>query len=168
MSITITFVGAENVGKSALIRRWNTGEWNPLRMEEPENMCSSFFTSIGRVSVRCTEHNHVDSLSGKEDAAVVVFDNQQRESFLQSMGTIQTLSVMYPGKPIIWVGTHVDCRHRKVTPKMIGSRLNPMRKYYPDILYYDISAKSMYALDKPFLAILRKVSGYPELIFTEF
>lgn len=58
-------------------------------------------------------------------------------------------------------GNKVDCKDRKVKPKDIQFH----RK--KNLQYYDISAKSNYNFEKPFLYITRKLTGNPECTFVE-
>ena len=63
--------------------------------------------------------------------------------------------------PIVLCGNKVDVKDRKVKPKMITFH----RK--KNLQYYDISAKSNYHFEKPFLWLARKLSGNPQLQFVE-
>ena len=56
--------------------------------------------------------------------------------------------------PIVLVGNKVDVQDRQVKPKQIVFH---RRK---NLQYYDVSAKSNYNFEKPFLYLIRKVSGY--------
>ena len=61
--------------------------------------------------------------------------------------------------PIVLVGNKVDVRDRKVKAKQITFH----RK--KNLQYYDISAKSNYNFEKPFLWLARKLIGDPNLEF---
>ena len=63
--------------------------------------------------------------------------------------------------PIVICGNKVDCKDRKVKPKDITFH----RK--KNLQYYDISAKSNYNFEKPFLYICRKLTGNAECKFVE-
>ena len=63
--------------------------------------------------------------------------------------------------PIVLTGNKVDIKERKVKAKQI----NFHRK--KNLQYYDISAKSNYNFEKPFLWLARKLVGDPNLIFVE-
>ncbi len=65
------------------------------------------------------------------------------------------------GVPIVLIGNKVDVMDRKVRAKDI--------KYHrkKNIQYYDVSAKSNYNYEKPFVYIMRKLSGSPELHLVE-
>ncbi len=61
--------------------------------------------------------------------------------------------------PIVLVGNKVDVKDRKVKAKAITFH----RK--KNLQYYDISAKSNYNFEKPFLYLARKLCGDPRLDF---
>ncbi len=63
--------------------------------------------------------------------------------------------------PIVLVGNKVDVKERKVKAKTINFH---RRK---NLAYYDISAKSNYNFEKPFLWLARKLTGDNHLVFTE-
>jgi len=78
-----------------------------------------------------------------------------------------TLLILYPGDlvrvceniPIVLCGNKVDVKERKVKAKTITFH----RK--KNLQYYDISAKSNYNFEKPFLWLARKLVGNPTLEF---
>ena len=61
--------------------------------------------------------------------------------------------------PIVLCGNKVDIKERKVKPKAIDFH----RK--KSLQYYDISAKSNYNFEKPFLWLARKLAGHQDLEF---
>jgi len=61
--------------------------------------------------------------------------------------------------PIVLCGNKVDIKERKVKAKLITFH----RK--KNLQYYDISAKSNYNFEKPFLWLARKLAGNPSLEF---
>lgn len=60
--------------------------------------------------------------------------------------------------PIVLTGNKVDVKERKVKAKTITFH----RK--KNLQYYDISAKSNYNFEKPFLWLARKLVGNPNLV----
>ena len=59
--------------------------------------------------------------------------------------------------PIVLVGNKVEVQDRQVKPKaIVFHRKNNLQ-------YYDVSAKSNYNFEKPFLYLIRKVTGDPKL-----
>ena len=63
--------------------------------------------------------------------------------------------------PIVLVGNKVDVKDRKVKAKQIIFH----RK--KGLQYYDVSAKSNYQFEKPFVWLLRKLVGDPALQLVE-
>lgn len=63
--------------------------------------------------------------------------------------------------PIVLVGNKVDVKDRKVKAKMITFH----RK--KNLQYYDISAKSNYQFEKPFVWLLRKLTQDNNLVLVE-
>ena len=63
--------------------------------------------------------------------------------------------------PIVLVGNKVDVKNRQVKAKQVTFH----RK--KNLQYYEISAKSNYNFEKPFLYLARKLVGDPQLQFTE-
>ena len=63
--------------------------------------------------------------------------------------------------PIVLTGNKVEIKDRKVKAKQITFH----RK--KNLQYYDISAKSNYNFEKPFLWLARKLVGDPNLSFVE-
>ncbi len=60
--------------------------------------------------------------------------------------------------PIVLVGNKVDVKDRKVKAKQIIFH----RK--KGLQYFDVSAKSNYQFERPFIWLLRKISGDPNLL----
>ena len=63
--------------------------------------------------------------------------------------------------PIVLCGNKVDVKNRQVKAKSVTFH----RK--KNLQYYEISAKSNYNFEKPFLYLARKLVGDPQLHFTE-
>merc|ERR1712100_808877 len=63
--------------------------------------------------------------------------------------------------PIVLCGNKVDVKDRKVAPKQIS-----FQRKKANIQYYDISAKSNYNFEKPFLWITKKLTGDSNVQFT--
>jgi len=63
--------------------------------------------------------------------------------------------------PVVLVGNKIDSKDRKVKPKDI--RFHRAK----NLQYYEISAKSNYNFEKPFLFLLRRLTGDPNVVFTK-
>jgi GTP-binding nuclear protein Ran len=63
--------------------------------------------------------------------------------------------------PVVLVGNKVDVKNRQVKPKQVTFH----RK--KNLQYHEVSAKSNYNYEKPFLYLARKLVGDPALVFVE-
>ena len=90
-----------------------------------------------------------------------MFDVTSRTSYKNVPNWHRDLTRVCDAIPIVLVGNKVDVKDRKVKAKTINFH---RRK---NLAYYDISAKSNYNFDKPFLWLARKVTGDAALVFTE-
>lgn len=109
-----------------------------------------------------------EKLSGLRDGyyvqancAIIMFDVTSRITYKNVPNWYRDLVRVCENVPIVLVGNKVDVKDRKVKAKMIDFH----RK--KNLQYYDISAKSNYNFEKPFLWLARKLSGDAHLIFTE-
>ena len=84
---------------------------------------------------------------------IIMFDVCNRITYKNVNTWYKALTRVCDKIPIVLVGNKVDLPDRKVKAKQILFQ----RKHR--IQYYDISAKSNYQFEKPFLWILRKLIG---------
>ena len=97
----------------------------------------------------------------KENVLLLWFDVTSRQSYKNVPNWYRDLIRVCEGIPVVLCGNKVDEKDRKVKPKQITFH----RK--KNLQYYDISAKTNYNYDKPFLYLARKVTNRNELIFVE-
>jgi GTP-binding nuclear protein Ran len=90
-----------------------------------------------------------------------MFDVTSRTSYKNVPNWHRDLTRVCDNIPIVLVGNKVDVKERKVKAKTINFH---RRK---NLAYYDISAKSNYNFEKPFLWLARKLTGDNHLVFTE-
>ena len=90
-----------------------------------------------------------------------MFDVTSRASYKSVTNWHRDLTRVCDNIPIALVGNKVDIKDRKVKAKMITFH---RRK---NLAYYDISAKSNYNFDKPFLFLARKLTQTNDLTFAE-
>ncbi len=83
-----------------------------------------------------------------------MFDVTSRMTYKNVPNWHRDLVRVCEGFPIVLCGNKVDIKDRKVKPKQITFH----RK--KNLQYYDISAKSNYNFEKPFLWLARKLVGY--------
>lgn len=90
-------------------------------------------------------------------AAILMFDVTSRITYKNVPIWYRDLTRVCENIPIVLVGNKVDVQDRQVKPKAITfHRKNNLQ-------YYDISAKSNYNFEKPFLYLIRKVTGDSKL-----
>jgi GTP-binding nuclear protein Ran len=90
-----------------------------------------------------------------------MFDLTSRISYKNVAKWHKDLTRITPNIPIVLVGNKADVKERK----MKASQIVFHRRR--NLQYYDVSAKSNYQYDKPFLWLLRSLTGDQSLSFTE-
>jgi hypothetical protein len=95
------------------------------------------------------------------NCAIIMFDVTSRITYKNVPAWHRDLVRVCENIPIVLVGNKVDVKERKVKAKQITFH----RK--KNLAYYDISAKSNYNFEKPFLYLARKLTGIQDLAFTE-
>ena len=125
-----------------------------------------FHTNVGNVIFNCWDTAGQEKFGGLRDgyyiggqAAILMFDVTARVTYKSVPIWHKDLLRVCEQIPIVLCGNKVDCKDRKVKPKDIVYH----RK--KNLQYYDISAKSNYNFEKPFLFLIRKLSGYFSLFF---
>jgi GTP-binding nuclear protein Ran len=97
------------------------------------------------------------SLTGQ--CGIIMFDVTSRITYKNVPNWHRDLVRVCENIPIVLCGNKVDVKERKVKAKTITFH----RK--KNLQYYDISAKSNYNFEKPFLWLARKLVGNPQLEF---
>jgi len=161
----LVLVGDGGVGKTTFVKRHKSGEFekkyvatlgvevNPLR----------FFTNLGEVIFNVWDTAGQEKFGGLRDgyyvgakAAIIMFDVTSRITYKSVTTWHRDLTRVCENIPIVLCGNKVDVKDRKVKPKHIV-----FHRKKPNIQYYDISAKSNYNFEKPFLWIIKKLTGKP-------
>jgi GTP-binding nuclear protein Ran len=92
--------------------------------------------------------------------AIVMFDVTSAATYRNVQTWHRDLVRVCPNIPIVLVGNKIDVRDRKVPAKRVTfHKKNNMR-------YFEVSAKSNYHFEMPFLSLARQLSGDPNLAFT--
>ena len=89
-----------------------------------------------------------------------MFDVTSRSTYKSLPNWHRDLHLVCDDIPMVLVGNKVDAKDRKVKAKMIAFH---RKKNMP---YFDISAKSNYNFDKPFLWLTRKMFNDTSVNFT--
>jgi len=96
------------------------------------------------------------------NCAIVMFDLTSPESFKNVKTWVAQLAKVIPHtSPVVLCGNKVDVLDRQVSPKQIKIGLSKYRKVFRSLMYYDISAKSKYNSERPFLHLARALTGNP-------
>merc|ERR1712122_351064 len=93
--------------------------------------------------------------------AIIFFDVTSRVTYKNVPSWHRDLVRVLENVPIVLVGNKVDVKDRKVKAKQITFH----RK--KNLQYYDISAKSNYQYEKPFVWLLRKMVNDNSLTLVE-
>jgi GTP-binding nuclear protein Ran len=95
------------------------------------------------------------------NCAIIMFDVTSRITYRSVPNWHRDLTRVCENIPIVLCGNKVEVKDRKVKAKQITFH----RK--KNLQYYEISAKTNYGFERPFLWIARKLSGDNELKFQE-
>lgn len=163
-------VGDGGVGKTTFVTRHQTGEFEKRYIATQGVNVSSMVlhTTKGPIRFNIWDTAGQEKLGGLRegyyigaDAAIMMFDVTSRITYKNIPKWHKDLTRICENVPIVLVGNKVDSKDRKVKARQITFH----RKR--SLQYYDVSAKSNYQYEKPFLWILRKLTGDPNLNLVE-
>jgi GTP-binding nuclear protein Ran len=162
----IIFAGDSNTGKSTYLERYRSGDFL-VRYDRTYGAITSvipFHTSSGKFvfNVWDISSGLRDGYYCNADAAVIFFDKTNKRSFENVPNWIREITAVSPDVKIVIVGTKCDLPDSKVTYREIEDLIGNS-----NMEYYDISAKSNYNFEKPFLSLMRKFSNDPELTINQ-
>merc|ERR1711970_1484007 len=128
----------------------------------------TFYTSLGAIIYNVWDTAGQEKFGGLRDGyyiggqcGIIMFDVCSRITYQNVPKWYKDLTRVCENIPIVLVGNKVDVKDRKVKGKQITFH----RK--KNLQYYDISAKSNYQFEKPFLWIGKKLLGDSNLNFVE-
>mmetsp|Transcript_11129 Transcript_11129/g.27012 ORF Transcript_11129/g.27012 Transcript_11129/m.27012 type:complete len:215 (+) Transcript_11129:443-1087(+) len=166
----LILVGDGGVGKTTFVKRHLTGEFEKKYIATlgVEVHPLKFFTNRGPIIYDIWDTAGQEKFGGLRDgyyiqgqAAIVMFDVTSRITYKNVPNWHRDLIRVCDNIPVVLVGNKVDIKDRKVKAKQITFH----RK--KNLQYYDISAKSNYNFEKPFVWLGRKLTGDPNLILVE-
>jgi GTP-binding nuclear protein Ran len=164
----LVLVGDGGVGKTTFVKRHLTGEFEKKYVATlgVEVHPVKFTTTRGEVIFNVWDTAGQEKFGGLRDGyyiqgqcAIIMFDVTSRVTYKNAPNWHRDLIRVCDQIPIVLVGNKVDIKDRKVKAKAITFH----RK--KNLQYYDISAKSNYNFEKPFLYLARKLIGDPNLDF---
>jgi len=165
----LVLVGDGGVGKTTFVKRHKSGEFEKKYVATlgVEVHPLTFYTSLGPIIYNCWDTAGQEKFGGLRDgyyvggkAAIIMFDVTSRITYKSVSVWHRDLTRVCENIPIVLCGNKVDVKDRKVKPKHIV-----FHRKKPNIQYYDISAKSNYNFEKPFLWITRKLTGNQNVKF---
>ena len=166
----LVLCGDGGTGKTTFVKRHITGEFEKKYIATigAEVHPIVFCTSRGNIRFDVWDTAGQERLSILRDGyyigahcGIIMFDVCNRITYKNVINWYKHLTRVCEGIPIVLVGNKVDVPDRKVKDKQILFT----RKH--GIQYYDISAKSNYQFEKPFLWLLKKLLGDPNLTLVE-
>ena len=127
-----------------------------------------FHTNCGPIRFDCWDTAGQEKFGGLRDGyyihgqcAIIMFDVTSRTTYKNVPTWHRDITRVCEDIPIVLCGNKVDVRNRQVRAKTITFH----RK--KNLQYYELSAKSNYNFEKPFLYLARKLAGDPTLQFVE-
>jgi len=164
----LVLVGDGGVGKTTLVKRHLTGEFEkkyiPTLGVEVHPL--KFTTNCGPLVFNVWDTAGQEKFGGLRDgyyisgqSAVIMFDVTSRITYKNVPNWHRDIVRVCENIPIVLVGNKVDVKDRQVKAKNIQFH----RKR--NLQYYDLSARSNYNFEKPFLWLARRLSGQPNLNF---
>ncbi len=159
--IKILVIGDAGVGKTTFLTRLRTGEFtkNYIATLGVEHSRLTFQTNKGTVTLLLAEHSGQEKFSPTKydpetQGVLLMFDNQSRLSYKNAYDWARTVKAQLPATvPLVLCGNKVDIPERKVKPVEIVLHREL------GCQYYDLSAKSNYNFEKPFLHLIQEVMG---------
>jgi GTP-binding nuclear protein Ran len=169
-TVKLIVVGDGGVGKTTFLKRHQTGEFE--RRYVPTFGCEvsplKFTTNHGPIVFNCWDTAGQEKFGGLRDgyyiggqAAILMFDVTARITYKSIPHWHKDLTRVCDNIPIVLIGNKVDSKDRKVKPKDV--RFHRTK----NLQYYEISAKSNYNFEKPFLYLLRRLTGDSNCKFAE-
>eukprot|EP00922_Rhytidocystis_sp_ex-Travisia-forbesii_P060325 GHVS01089430.1.p1 GENE.GHVS01089430.1~~GHVS01089430.1.p1 ORF type:complete len:218 (+),score=32.30 GHVS01089430.1:177-830(+) len=164
----LVLVGDGGVGKTTLVKRHLTGEFekkyiptlgvevHPLR----------FDTNYGPLVFNVWDTAGQEKFGGLRDGyyikgqcSIMMFDVTSRITYKNIPNWHRDIVRVCENIPIVLVGNKVDVKDRQIKARQIQFH----RKR--NLQYYDISARSNYNFEKPFLWLAKRLTNKPTLAF---
>lgn len=156
----IVLVGDCGVGKTSFIKRLQTEKFEEKYFPTtvPQVSQLSFHTANEMISFDIWDTSGQERLGGlKEEyyheinGAIIMFDVTSAATYKSVSKWYEDLTKICPEIPIILVGNKIESRDRVVP----GRRVTFHKKH--NMFYLEISSKSNYYLELPFLALARSI-----------
>lgn len=165
----LVLVGDGGTGKTTFVKRHLSGEFEKkyIATVGVEVHPLVFTTNYGSICFNVWDTAGQERFGGLRDGyyvqgqcGIIMFDVTSRITYKNVPNWHRDLTRVCENIPIVLCGNKVDIKERKVKAKSITFH----RK--KNLQYYDISAKSNYNFEKPFVYLARKLSGNNDLELT--
>jgi GTP-binding nuclear protein Ran len=162
----LVLVGDGGTGKTTFVKRHLSGEFEKkyIATVGVEVHPLLFHTNYGPIIFNVWDTAGQEKFGGLRDGyyvqgqcGIIMFDVTSRITYKNVPNWHRDLTRVCVNIPIVLCGNKVDIKERKVKAKSITFH----RK--KNLQYYDISAKSNYNFEKPFVWLARKLTGHPNL-----
>jgi len=166
----LLLVGDGGIGKTSFVNRHITGEFQKKYMPtmgieiHPLPIYTTHGAMIFTVCDITTSLKHTEIRAGLFKAAhcaIIMFDVTSRITYKALPNYYREIVQCCGQIPMVICGNKVDVKERKIRAKDITFH----RK--KNLQYYDISVRSNYNFEKPFLYLARVLVGDPNLIFVD-
>jgi GTP-binding nuclear protein Ran len=158
----VLLIGDRRVGKTTFINRHLTFQF--IKEYTPSNNITvyrlNFNTNYGPICLKVIDYPEAIPFNYTVDfeAVIIMFDLTSKSSYNNIIPRLDRLRNTLPMGNIVICGNKIDILHREVLPRDID--VKPQK-------YYDVSAKSNYQFYKPFLYLLRQLTGNNNLEIIE-
>eukprot|EP00287_Rhodomonas_sp_CCMP768_P028553 CAMPEP_0202829698 /NCGR_PEP_ID=MMETSP1389-20130828/15685_1 /ASSEMBLY_ACC=CAM_ASM_000865 /TAXON_ID=302021 /ORGANISM="Rhodomonas sp., Strain CCMP768" /LENGTH=213 /DNA_ID=CAMNT_0049503281 /DNA_START=74 /DNA_END=715 /DNA_ORIENTATION=+ len=166
----VVLVGDGGVGKTTYVKRHLSGEFEKKYVATigVEVHPLLFHTNRGPIIFNVWDTAGQEKFGGLRDGyyiqancAIVMFDVTSGSTYKNVPNWYRDIIRVCGNVPTVLTGNKVDVKNRRVKAKHITFH----RK--KNIQYFEISARSNYQFEKPFLWLARKLVGDPHLHFVE-
>lgn len=166
----LILVGDGGTGKTTFVKRHLTGEFEKKYIATigVEVHPLTFHTNRGKICFNVWDTAGQEKFGGLRDGyyiqgncAIIMFDVTSRQTYKNVPNWHRDIVRVCENIPIVLVGNKVDVMERAVKAKQITFH----RK--KNLQYYDVSAKSNYNFEKPFLWLAKKLANDNNLTFVE-
>ena len=166
----LILVGDGGTGKTTFVKRHLTGEFEKryIATVGVDVHPLTFNTNCGMICFNCWDTAGQEKFGGLRDgyyiqgnSAIIMFDVTSRNTYRSVPNWYRDIVRVCDNIPMVLVGNKVDAPDRAVKARMITFH----RK--KGLQYYDISAKTNYNFEKPFLWLAKRLANDPNLAFTE-
>ena len=167
----LLLVGDGGVGKTTWLKRHLTGDFEKKYVATlgVEVHPLTFATNYGDIRFNVWDTAGQEKFGGlregyytNADAAIAFFDVTSRLSYKSVPCWIRDVKNVCKEIPMAICGNKIDLKDAKIKPAEKRALIN--RHGSP---YYDISAKSNYNFEMPFLVLARHLTGHEDLEFVE-